>query len=390
MKQFVFFDGKEREGLLPLTYLRPCCLCRVGIRTIEEKWKTFLSGDFGYMTQDYLQNLYAPHTNLETSQATKPTVFINGSTLPTQECVEAILELSTKNVLMNGGSIVAFIANKQDIHSTESLNHYVRDLLPIEVNVDLIRYPEDILQLSRDQFLKDYNILAQQRSSEVLDSSNKVRGTSLFIGNNVRSFDAVYNTLDGPIYIDDNAEIMENAVLKGPIYVGPSSKIHVGAKVYADTILGPHCKIGGEVKRTTMFGYSNKAHDGFLGDSVLGLWCNLGADTNNSNMKNSYGNVSLWDIKNEQFRKTDRQFLGMVLGDHTMSAINTSFNTGSVTGIFSNILDRVPDRYTPSFTWGKNQKYNVDKAIDVAKIVMLRRGLSMTDGYEMAIRYLAR
>ena len=182
---------------------------------------------------------------------------------------------------------------------------------------------------------------------------------------------------------------MENAVIKGPVYIGRGTKIHVSAKVYADTMLGEQCRIGGEIKRTTIFGYSNKAHDGYLGDSVLAKWCNLGADTNNSNLKNTYGLVSLWDASANAYRTTDRNFLGMILADHTMAAINTSFNTGTVTGIFSNILNRTPDRFVPSFSWGHEAKYNVDKAISVAKTVLDRRSLQMSVAYESAIRYLA-
>jgi len=316
-------------------------------------------------------------------------IYINGTCLPNDYLVQEIKGLSIDQGLKSGESLVALKVRVKQESTLEDIIRLFDASHLTDVEAEVIRYPEDILNFSRTEFLKDYEIMTKGKSSEPLDPSSKHRGDKLFIGRNTKIYDAIINSEEGPVYIDDDVEIMENAVIKGPAYIGKGSKVHVGAKIYSDTMIGTQCRIGGEVKRTTIFGYSNKAHDGYLGDSVLAKWCNLGADTNNSNLKNTYGLISLWDESMQSYRTTDRQFLGMILGDHTMSAINTSFNTGTVAGIFSNILDRTPDRYIGSFSWGKEKKYKVDKAISVAKTVHNRRSLELSDAYEFAIRHLA-
>ena len=234
-----------------------------------------------------------------------------------------------------------------------------------------------------------YRAVRDSLSSASLDETNRVIGSDLYVGQDTSVTCAIINTTDGPVYIDDQVTIMEGAVIKGPVYLGPRTRIHVNTQVYAGTILGPECRIGGEIKRTTMFGYCNKAHGGYLGDSVLTQWCNLGAATNNSNMKNTYGKVNLWDISSNQKRKTDLHFLGCILGDHTMSAIQTSLNTGTVTGVFACLLDRAPKVYMPSFSWGNHDQYDVDKAIDVARHVMSRRGIDMPAAYAEVLHHLS-
>ncbi len=383
MRSIVFFDGPEHQTLLPLTYLRPAALCRVGMKTICEKWKSELNLPVSFLTAPYLSNLY-PYT-----PTSSESIFINGACLPDKCLYQQIDKLGADEILMCQDSPMVFKGINLNINTIGDIARIVHERKSIEVDIRVIKYPEDILNLAREEFLADYHMYSTQRASLLPDSSTRVRGSELFVGRNTKIYDAIINTLDGPVFIDDDAEIMEGAVIKGPVYIGKGTQIHVGAKIYADTILGPGCRIGGEVKRTTILGYSNKAHDGYLGDSVIGHWCNLGADTNNSNMKNTYGLVSLWDIKEEAFRKTTRQFLGMILGDHTMSAINTSFNTGTVSGIFTNILNKNPGRYVSSFSWGGDQKYDVEKAIKVADMTFARRGIKMEKAYEQAIRYLA-
>lgn len=357
----------------------------VGMRTIKEKWLDVFDKGHTILTPDYLQGLY-PQSDLH---ADSLCLYINGSCLPDDQLIEKIRALNIGEGLTSENKLVAVMAPMKQGVSLDDVFKLFDESQLQETTATLINYPEDILNHSRSEFLKDYASKTKGNTSAALDPSSKHRGGHLFIGSNTKIYDAIINTEEGPVYIDDDVEIMENAVIKGPAYIGRGSKIHVGAKVYADTMLGEQCRIGGEIKRTTIFGFSNKAHDGYLGDSVLAKWCNLGADTNNSNLKNTYGLISLWDASANAFRTTDRQFLGMIAADHTMAAINTSFNTGTVTGIFSNILDRTPDRFVPSFSWGKNAKYKVDKAISVAKTVLSRRSLTLSEAYESAIRYLA-
>jgi len=382
MDNIIFFDGRERETLLPLTYLRPTSHIRVGMTTIEEKWTTYYRTPISHLTPPYLSALYPLRSG-------GVSLYINGSCLPNDHLVHTINTMSHDQVLYQGEMLVAFKSEDEAVPSREDIQKRVIQKKMIEVEVDHIQYPEDILNLGTAAFIEDVKRIDRTAFAGSIDPSVRLRGEDILVADGVEMYDCIINAKQGPVVIDEGAEIMEGAVLKGPIYIGKGTKVHVGAKIYADTYLGPQCRVGGEIKRTTMIGYANKAHDGYLGDSVLGMWCNLGADTNNSNMKNTYGLVSLWDIDSVNYRTTDRQFLGMILGDHTMSAINTSFNTGSVTGIFSNILDRMPERYTPSFSWGKSQKYDVDKAVTVARTAMRRRSLELSAQYETAVRYLA-
>lgn len=382
-KHIVLFDGRAHQSLLPLTYTRPVAACMIGMDTIAEKWERDYSCTTSLLTQEYLQDLY-PLKNKISSK-----LYINGACLPTADLTASIDSLKTDEALYFDGELIAFHENGASITDLKSIETTISGRRKVILStVQMIRFPEDILSLSTASFLRSYekNIC---ESATISDSSRVlIRGEKIHIGKNVKIYDAILNAEEGPIYIDDDAEIMENAVIKGPVYIGKGTHIHVGSKIYASTFLGPECRIGGEVKRTQIFGYTNKGHEGYLGDSVLGYWCNLGANTDNSNMKNTYGKVSLWDITNESYRTTAKQFLGMILGDHTMAAIKTSFNTGSVTGVYANVLDRSPDRYSRSFSWGKDQQYNIEKALEVANQVMKRRGKSVDQAYENMLRYL--
>lgn len=354
----------------------------VGAYTIEKKWTLTFPLPHSYLTPAYLSDLF-PFVKHD-SEA----LFINGAALPNPELIRAISELNHDDFIHCEKVPIAFKAFKNQISDLGGLNDLLDKRRGHEVQVSTLKFPEDILNYAHHEFLKDVDYLSKENNLSSLDASTRIRGKNLIVTGNVIANDAIINTMDGPVVLEDGAEIMEGAVLKGPVYIGKGSKVHVGAKVYAGTMLGPHCRIGGEIKRTTIFGYSNKAHDGFLGDSILAKWCNLGADTNNSNLKNTYGNVSLWDYDKEAYRVTNRQFLGMILGDHTMAGINTSFMTGSTTGIFCSIYDGRPDRNIKSYSWGKTQRYQVDKALHVAKTVMARRNIEMSTEYEKVVRYL--
>lgn len=384
MREVVFFDGKEREQLLPLTYLRPSSRCVVGMMTIEDQWYTLHQGSYSHLTPDYLTKLY-PYRPLSDK-----ITFVNGACLPSETLISEISNLGSSDALYNGSNqLLAFTCQPGDITSRSDLFSYVAGLQRNEIVADVLTYPEDILQLGVSRFNQQYQKKTALLSSATLDPTNRVIGDDLYVGKDTSVTCAIINTTEGPVYIDDRVTIMENAVIKGPVYLGPDTRIHVGAQVYPGTFLGPHCRVGGEIKRTTMFGYSNKAHGGYLGDSVLGKWCNLGAATNNSNMKNTYGRVNLWDIHKGEKRKTELQFLGSILGDHTMTAIQTSLNTGTVTGVFACALDRNPPPYLSSFSWGNSNAYDAAKAVEVARHAMSRRGITMTDAYAEALYHIA-
>jgi len=356
----------------------------VGMKTIEDQWQDLHQGNYSHLTPSYLKDLYPyqPDTEVVT--------FVNGASLPDASLISQVEELPLSKALYNqGDQLVAFKAPASQVTSREHLKSCIADLGRTKCTASLLSYPEDILSFSTQLFVDHYKTLRNLLTSTTLDDTNRVIGSDLYVGKDTSVSCAIINTTEGPVYIDDRVTIMEGAVIKGPVYLGPGTRIHVGAQIYAGTFLGPECRIGGEIKRTTMFGYCNKAHGGYLGDSVLAQWCNLGAATNNSNMKNTYGKVNLWDISSQQKRKTENQFLGSILGDHTMTAIQTSLNTGTVTGVFACLLDRAPKTYMPNFSWGNHNEYDVGKAVEVARHVMSRRSKEMPEAYAQALHHLA-
>ena len=381
MANYILFDGPQRDSLLPLTYMRAIGDILVGMYTIRQKWQKHLNVKLDQIVPSYLSGLY------KSSLSDDDKVYINSACLPNIELIGSIGDMRTNQCILSNGKMVA-LKTKKKLNSSDQILNYATSCVYTEISAKIITNPEDILESSRSEFLNDCQHSLGSFSTIKPDESIKTKGTDIYYGKGISAFDVTLNASDGPIVIADDVELMESSVIKGPAFIGPSTKIHVGAKVYADTYLGPQCRIGGEVKRTVMFGYSNKGHDGFLGDSVLSKWCNLGADTNCSNMKNTYGLVSLYDIEKGDFRTTKKQFLGMILGDHTMSAINTSFNTGTITGVFCNVLDKNPPRYIQSFSWGSDAKFDLDKAIQIATHAMSRRNIQITQDYIDLIRYL--
>jgi len=382
MNNVILFDGAAWNTLRPLTLTRPTSDCQVGIRTIRQKWEGYLQGNYSILTKDYLSSLFPTHW-------TEDNLMINGAALPNPSLIANVNNLKANQALVDHGEIIAFRYSGDQL-TMDDVQSAVGNFEKIEVATDLITYPEAIINFCDQEYRKDYGSITANRTSQPIDTSVKTRGDQIFIEEGAKVYDCILNATEGPIYIGRDAEIMENAVVKGPVGIGDNCTVHVSSKIYAHTMLGPWTKIGGEVKRSTIFGYSNKAHDGYLGDSVIGKWCNMGADTNNSNMKNTYGMVSLWDMTSEKYRVTDRQFLGLIMGDHTMCAINTAFMTGSVTGVFANVFGQAPNRWTPPFSWGSAEAdYNVDRAITVAERAQSRRKITTSEDYKTVLRHIA-
>lgn len=382
MPNIILVDGASWETLRPLTLTRPIAKCMLGMSTIEEKWKRHLDGEYSCFTKSYLSPLFPTRWSDDNT-------LINSSILPTAHLVKAIIALQEGEVLMDRDEYVAF-KWPTEIKNLDGIPPVISKLKPIQIETERVIYPEDILKYCDQEFHADYRAITDGRTSAQADPSVKIRGQEIFIEQSAKVYDCILNATEGPIYIGHSAEIMENAVIKGPACIGDNSTVHVGTKVYAHTMLGPWSKIGGEIKRSTIFGYSNKAHDGYLGDSVIGQWCNMGADTNNSNMKNTFGMVSLWDMTEGDYRITERQFLGLIMGDHSMCAINTAFMTGSVTGVFANVFGSIPDRWMPSFSWGDSDtSYDIDRAITVAARAQSRRNINTSAAYAQMLRHIA-
>lgn len=358
-------DGKHRDHLLPLTYTRPVAQLRCGILTIAEKYQK-RGFKVGYETEDYLQEKF-PSVHHD--------ILVSGSVCPTDSFIDAITSLTEGQALIQDDQLLAFKgANWADTPT---------EIFPFNDVLNLIIRPWDIWTKNAAEMNIDFDVLTKDRFSVPIDSSNTVFGDRIFLEEGARVKASILNATSGPIYLAQNAEVMEGSIVRGGLALGVHSALKLGTKVYGATTLGPHCKVGGEINNSVILGYSNKGHDGFLGNSAIGEWCNLGADTNNSNLKNNYDEVKAWSYVDGRFSKTGQQFCGLIMGDHSKSGINTMFNTGTVVGVSANVYGAgFPRNFIPSFTWGGPQgttEYMIKKALDTANRMMQRRGLQVDD-----------
>jgi len=378
MENIILFDGEVRTALLPFTWTRPVAELRLGILTIREKWERALGGTASFITEEYLSDKY-PISMAEDNY------IINGAILPTPELVERIRALDVNEAYVYADELVAARIDKAQFdklleeEEVEELTSYELE----EVELLQVRNLWDIFLLNDRAIRLDFELLTHGRRSQPLSASNTVIGEGpVFVEEGAVVEGATLNATDGPIYIGAHAQVMEGALLRGSLAICDHAVIKMGAKVYGGTTIGPWCKVGGEVQNVVFFGYSNKAHDGYLGNSVIGEWCNLGADTNCSNLKNDYGEVKLWSYEKEGFVRTGQQFCGLFLGDHSKCGINTMFNTGTVVGVSANIFGAgYPRNFVPSFAWGGPagwSTYRFDKAIATAERVMARRKVPLT------------
>ena len=358
-------DGKHRDHLLPLTYTRPVAQLRCGILTIAEKYQK-RGFEVGYETENYLQEKFP---------SVQHDILVSGSVCPTDSFIDAITSLTEGQALIQDDQLLAFKGVNWADTPTE--------IFPFNDVVNLIIRPWDIWTKNAAEMNIDFDVLTKDRFSAPIDSSNTVFGDRIFLEEGARVKASILNATSGPIYLAQNAEVMEGSIVRGGLALGAHSALKLGTKVYGATTLGPHCKVGGEINNSVILGYSNKGHDGFLGNSAIGEWCNLGADTNNSNLKNNYDEVKAWSYVDGRFSKTGQQFCGLIMGDHSKSGINTMFNTGTVVGVSANVYGAgFPRNFIPSFTWGGPQgttEYMIKKALDTANRMMQRRGLQVDD-----------
>tara|TARA_R110002072_G_scaffold23949_2_gene81951 strand:- start:55897 stop:57069 length:1173 start_codon:yes stop_codon:yes gene_type:complete len=369
---YILFDGSVRNQLLPFTFTRPVADIRVGILTIREKWEKYLGFTTTTVTEDYLSEKY-PMVELEAN------ILINASFLPSEELVDLVKGLTPNKAIFHDDEPIAFYTSEgQEVDfETYEIIQFSNDLLKIE-------HTWDIFSKNHAAIKRDFDLLTQGRTSaSIPETSVAFNVKDIFIEEGARLPFCSLNATEGPIYIGKDAEIMEGSMIRGPFALCEHATVKMGAKIYGGTTVGPHSKVGGEVNNSVIFGYSNKGHDGFLGNSVLGEWCNLGADTNNSNLKNNYAEVRLWDYETEGFARTGLQFCGLMMGDHSKCGINTMFNTGTVVGVSANIFGSgFPRNFVPSFSWGGSAgmtTYLTKKAFEVAKVVMSRRNIEFTE-----------
>jgi UDP-N-acetylglucosamine diphosphorylase/glucosamine-1-phosphate N-acetyltransferase len=370
---YILFDGTVRNALLPFTFTRPVADIRIGILTLREKWENYLGSTTTTVTEEYLMEKF-PMVEMEEN------VMINASFLPNATLVEWIQNLNPKQAIVFEDEIVAFYS--QDTQEEVDFDQY--ELLSFESELIRIANTWDIFAKNDRAIRDDFELLTADRTSQPIPKSvNVIAPENIFIEEGAQLEFVTLNASTGPIYIGKNSEIMEGSVIRGPFALCESGRVKLATKVYGATTVGPHSVIGGEVNNSVLFGYSNKGHDGFLGNSVLGEWCNIGADSNNSNLKNNYEEVRLWSYETEGFAKTGLQFCGLMMGDHSKCGINTMFNTGTVVGVSANIFGAgFPRNFVPSFSWGGAagfSTYLTQKAFQTAKIVMARRNVEFTE-----------
>ena len=372
--QLVFSDAQYWEDFLPLTFTRPVAEMRCGILTFSERWQKILdSTEISWFTEMYLQGKFREPEK-------KESLFLVPNFLPTETVIQQIKGLKQGEALVYEDELVAAKINMDGF----SL-HQIEKMTDIKEHLIFFKKPTDLFTFNKEAIDFDFELLTKGKVSQELSATNGFLGNEedLFIEEGAEIEFSTLNTKTGKIYIGKNAEVMEGCNLRGPIALCEGSKFNLGAKIYGATTVGPHSKVGGEVSNIIIFGYSNKGHDGFVGNSVIGEWCNMGADTNSSNLKNNYGNVKLWSYRTKEFQDTGLQFAGVIMGDHSKTAINTQLNTGTVIGVASNIFKvGFPPNLIENFSWGgfkHDERFKLDKAYEVAGKVMARRKVAFTD-----------
>ena len=383
--QYILFDDYSWHNLLPLTFTRPVCELRIGILTIKEKWEAIVGKKFSYLTQDHLKIKYPTGTG-------RDYLLINGSLLPDPSLAHAVNNLEPGQVLGTSDRILAARTSEiKDLHGPVCFEDYLE--IPYDKEFRKIDYPWDIFRNNGDAIRDDFALLTAGKKSSGLSNTNLLIGPeNIFCEPGAQAEGVTLNANFGPIYLGRDSEIMEGSVIRGPFSLGDHSVIKMNAKIYGPTTVGPHSKAGGEINNSVIQGYSNKGHDGFLGNSVLGEWCNIGADSNSSNLKNNYAKVKIWNYRQEAFIDTGLTFCGLIMGDHSKCGINAMFNTGTVVGVSANIFGTgFPRTFIPSFSWGGPHgftTYKTEKAFEVAKEVMARREVDFTAIEKAILEYV--
>ena len=379
---YILFDGPARTALLPFTFTRPVADILIGILTIRQKWEMYLGSTTTTLTEEYLSEKY-PMVEMEQN------VMINASFLPNPTLVEMIQGLKSNQAIFKGDEVIAFFTNDEQ----EQVDFDTYEIIDYSENCLTVQNTWDIFAKNDAALRADFELVTQDRKSQPIPKSvNVIAPENIFIEEGAKLEFVTLNASTGPIYIGKDAEIMEGSVIRGPFALCEGAGVKLASKVYGATTVGPYSKIGGEVNNSVLFAYSNKGHDGFLGNSVLGEWCNIGADSNNSNLKNNYEEVKLWSYETEGFAKTGLQFCGLMMGDHSKCGINTMFNTGTVVGVSANIFGSgFPRNFVPSFSWGGAAgftTYTTSKAFATAKLVMSRRNVEFDEKEQTILEHI--
>lgn len=374
----IMFDDGRRVSLLPLTFTRPAADMRVGILTIRQKWEKALQATSSTLTETYLQAQYP-------LQVGDDNLWVAGTLLPNDALIVAIENLQVGEALYADHDLLAFRTDSRiDAEQLYASHLRTHTTLPLAIksyqgDYQSITRPYHLFQYNAQEIEFDFHLLTKGRTSQPLSDSNCVIGSPerIFVEEGATVEGATLNTKEGSIYIGAGAEVMEGSRLRGPVALCDHSVTKMNAQIYGGTTIGPHSKVGGEVSNIVIFGYSNKAHDGFIGNSVIGEWCNLGASTTSSNLKNNYSSVRLWNYATGSMEDTQLQFCGLIMGDYTKCGINTMFNTGTVVGVNCCLYGGgLHPKHIPSFSFGTPEgyaPYELEKAFETATIVYQRR-----------------
>jgi len=379
---YILFDGSVRNSLLPFTYTRPVADIRIGILTIREKWEKYLSFTITTLTEEYLEEKY-PMVEMEQN------ILLNASFLPTDVLVEQVKSLQENQAIVKNDEIVAFYTT--DVQDEVDFDTY--EIIHSEEDLLQIKNTWDIFSLNDKAIEADFKLMTKGRKSEPIpETVNCINPSQIFLEEGVDITYATLNASKGPIYLAKDSIVMEGCLVRGPFSLGDDSILKMGTKIYGATTIGPMSKVGGEVNNTVIFGYSSKGHEGYLGNAVIGEWCNLGADTNNSNLKNNYAEVRMWSYETERFAKTGLQFCGLMMGDHSKCGINTMFNTATVVGVSANIFGgNFPRNFIPSYAWGGSAgftTFKMNKVKEVVTAVMKRKHLDYNEQDEKILQHI--
>lgn len=367
-------DNGKHLAFAPLSLTRPVGDLRIGVLTNTERWKRFSNSvEVFYHTEEYLQSKFPSNSN--------PDICVNAQFIPTLSQMQRIVDLEENEELRKGNN---WLAKKGTGSVKVELNE---EIIFLEQRWNLFQFNEKALQ-------NDFEMITTGRTSQQLSATNTIIGdvSNIFLEEGATVEAAILNASKGPIYLAAHAEIMEGSIVRGPLAMLEHSALKLGTKVYGATTLGPHCKVGGEVNNVIFQAYSNKGHDGFIGNALIGEWCNLGADTNSSNLKNNYGNISTYSYESKSEVETDTQFMGVCMGDHSKCGINTMFNTATVVGVSSNVFGaEFPAKYIPSFSWGGKEfvPFKFEKAVEYSNNMMDRRGLQLSEAEIQILRHIS-
>lgn len=384
--QIVLYDNDLwRVKLFPLALTRPVSNLRVGVLTIDEKWGKYFNAPVSFLTQDYLAEKY-PLNNVSDT-----VLVIRGNILPDEHLCGVLRDLELGEALTSQGEIIAFRMGAKDTSIVSSFHFKDLDLESIKLvhyqeSLNRIDYPEDIFKNNGEEIKKDFELLTKGRTSAPLSTTNQVLGDyPVFLEEGVSAEFATFNTSKGPIYLGESSQVWEGSRIRGPFALCDNSIVKMGTRIYSNVTVGPYCTVGGELNTSVIWGNSNKGHDGYMGNAVVGEWCNWGADTNNSNMKNNFKDVRLYDYAKKDYRETGLQFCGVIMGDYVRCAINTAFNTGTVIGVSVSVFGvGVPPTFIPDFSWGAKDGfigYEIEKMFQTSELLFQRRSCKF-DGIE--------